>query len=337
MLPVPDLMVAALPYVLLLVGFVFLIKGADWLVRGSSSIARSFQVSEFIIGLTVVSFGTSLPELVITLFAGAAGEPELAIATVIGSNLANILLVLGVASMIYPMSAASETVWREIPFTLLASLVLAAMLNDAFLGSGTTSGLGRGDGIVLLGSFCAFIYYISQSLRNNPDEEWVGSQAKDSNRRAVIEIIAGGAGLVIGGKCTIGGATTIAENLGMSDALIGLTVVAIGTSLPELATSAVAAYRRNVDIAVGNVVGSNIFNIFIVLGISSVTFPMTYDTSLNVDLGLMIVATILLFAFMFIGHPKRTIQRHEGAFFVLLYIFIIAFAVYRDSGVASTT
>ena len=306
-----------------------LIKGADWLVRGSSSIARVFRISEFVIGLTVVSFGTSLPELVIGILAALKGNPDIVVGNVIGSNIANVLLVLGIASMVRPLTAANATVWREIPFTLLASLILVVMFNDQIFGDINTPVLSRGDGILLLGFFCVFAYYVAQIVKNDQNKEWVGTQAKHGTRRAVLEMIVGCAGLVGGGKLVVDSAVNIAEGMGMSDAFIGLTVIAIGTSLPELATSTVAAYRKNVDIAVGNVVGSNIFNIFIVLGITANVRPIPFNPINNADLAVMISTTLLLFVFMFIGKPRMVVHRREGLVCVCLYALYIGFLVYR--------
>ncbi len=316
-------------YLFLALGLTLLIKGADFLVRGASSVARSLKISEFVIGLTVVSFGTSLPELVISLMAGNEGVSDLAIGNVVGSNIANILLVLGVASIIYPMTATQGTVWREIPFTLVASLVLWVMLNDAFLDSSTESGLGHVDGIVLLGFFAVFIYYVAQIIKSDQNKEWVGPQAGDSLTRSIVEIVGGLIALVWGGSMAVDSAVVIARSWGMSDIFIGLTIIAIGTSLPELATSAMAAYRRNVDIAVGNIVGSNIFNIFIVLGISSLVHDIPFHAGNNIDMAVMVFATVLLFVFMFVGHPRKTIQRGEGAVFLAIYVLYTAYLVYR--------
>jgi cation:H+ antiporter len=313
----------------LIFGLVLVIKGADYLVMGASSMAKRFQISDFVIGLTVVSFGTSLPELVIALAAGGADSPGLILGNVVGSNIANILLVLGVSAAIYPLAATVNTVWREIPFTLLASVVLIVLLNDQVLDKNTESALRRSDGLILLGFFVAFVYYVAQVIKGEQQREWVGESAHHSVRRAVFEFVGGLAGLIIGARFTVHGAVDLAQRANISDALIGLTIIAIGTSLPELATSAMAAYRKNADIAVGNVVGSNIFNIFIVLGLSSLAYPIPFDAAYNFDLGVMVGVTILLFVFMFVGHPRRTIQRHEGVLFVALYAAYIGYVAWR--------
>jgi len=316
-------------YILLIVGLTLLIKGADWLVRGGSSIALSLKVSSFVIGLTVVSFGTSLPELVIGIVAGRTGNSDLFIGNIIGSNIANILLILGISAMICPLPAKRGTVWHEIPFTLGAALLFFILLNDQLFDGEATSRLSRTDGLVLLTFFCAFLYYVAQLIKTDNETAWVGEQATDSRLRSVIEILGGIAGLAIGGKLSVDSAAEIAEAMGFSQAFIGLTVIAIGTSLPELATSGMAAYRKNVDIAVGNVVGSNIFNIFIVGGLSSAIVSMDYNIANNIDLYVMGVATLILFGFMFTGKPRNVLQRREGAVMVGLYAAYLGFLIYR--------
>jgi len=313
-----------LTYVWLVVGLFLLIKGADWLVSGSSSIARSLHISEFVIGLTVVSFGTSLPELMFALAAGTKDAPELIIGNVVGSNIANVFLVLGVAAMIFPLPTGQGTARWEIPFTIFSSLVLIALLNV-----GAVDELSRGDGVVLLGGFCVFVIYVYRMIRSDKSKEKLWDHESHSPVRSVIEIVAGAAGLAIGGGLAVESAQAVAIAWGMSEAFVGFTLVALGTSLPELVTSAVAACKKNADIAVGNVVGSNIFNLFIVLGISSVYRPIAFDKSYNIDLVVMVLAVVLLLAFMFIGKPRRTIQRAQGGVFVALYIGYIVYVTVR--------
>ena len=321
-----------LSYIYLIVGLILVIKGADFLVDGASAIARNFRISEFIIGLTVVSFGTSLPELIIALNAGYNGNPDIVTSNVIGSNIANVLLVLGAAAVIRTLPATNKTVWREIPFTVIASVIMILLLKNLVLDRGGIPQLSRVDGGILLGFFCLFMLYAAQIIRQQTQEETDGGDSPEKNSilRSGLGIAGGLIFLFIGGELAVRlGAVPIAKSLGMSEALIGLTVIAIGTSLPELVTSCVAAYKNNVDIAVGNVVGSNIFNIFIVLGISSVVRPIPYNSVLNVDLGIMLSCTLLLFVLMFVGHPKRSIQRHEGVVFLILYAVYMVFIVRR--------
>ncbi len=319
-----------LQYVLLVLGLLLLIKGADFLVNGASSIARGLHISDIFIGLTIVAFGTSLPELVISLVAGARGAPNLVIGNVIGSNICNILLILGVASVIQPLQAKSNTVYREIPFTLLASLMLLALVNDGMLDARSESALDRTDGIALLGLFSVFIIYIALAIRADANRDWAERSASEHRIwPAVALVVAGLAGLTIGGQLSVRAAVEIARSWEVSETLIGLTILAIGTSLPELATSSVAAFRKSPDIAVGNIVGSNIFNIFFVLGIPAVLYRIPFDTNANLDMLVMNLATLMLFAFMFVGRPAMMIQRSQGVMFLVLYGLYMTFVVQR--------
>lgn len=316
-------------YVLLVLGFIILIKGADWLVAGASSVARRLGVSALVVGLTVVAFGTSTPELVVSLLASLNGNTDIAIGNVIGSNIANILLILGVAALIYPLSVARSTVWKEIPFALLATFVVAVLAQDTLVDGASVSALTRGDGLILLSFFVVFLYYVfgiaKDSANTAHDEEGVITH---SWLYSLGLIFAGLTGLVVGGKWVVDGAVAFATALGVSETLIGLTIVAVGTSLPELATSAVAAYRKNVDIAVGNVVGSNIFNIFWILGVSAVITPLPLSPVLAQDILVAVMATLLLFGTLFVGR-RHELERWQGGIFVASYIAYIMFLVWR--------
>jgi cation:H+ antiporter len=317
-----------LTYVLFVLGFIILIKGADLLVDGASSIAARFNIPNLVIGLTIVAFGTSAPELFVNLIASFNGNTEIAIGNVLGSNIANVLLILGVAAVIYPLSVQSSTVWKEIPFSLLAAVALWVLANDILLDGAAGSVIGRSDGIILLLFFSIFMVYVFEiSFRHKPAEEDI-AVSKLSVTKSVVFILAGLAGLVFGGKWIVEGAIHIANLLGVSESLIGLTVVAVGTSLPELATSAVAAYRKNVDIAVGNVVGSNIFNIFLVLGTSATIKPLPFKPSSNFDMYVVMLSSALLFAFLFLGKRQR-IERWQGIMFLVLYIGYTAMLVVK--------
>jgi len=314
-------------YALFIIGFVILIKGADLLVDGASSIARRFNVSSLVIGLTVVAFGTSAPELVINIIASIQGNAEIAIGNILGSNTSNILLILGVSAIIYPLTVQKSTVWKEIPFSLLAAIVVGIMANDALIDRTASSALTRADGLVLLSFFIIFMYYTFGIAKIEGEEE--AAEAMQVNLlKPAIFILLGLVGLTLGGKWIVDGAVQIATDFGVSQALIGLTVVAIGTSLPELATSAVAAYRRNVDIAVGNVVGSNIFNLFWVLGLSSIINPLPFQPARNTDIGVVVLASLLLFIFLFTGR-KHKLDRTEGIFFVIAYVSYLVFLAIR--------
>lgn len=320
-----------LPYILLIVGFVILIKGADFLVAGASSIAKRFNVSNLVIGLTVVAFGTSMPELVVNIIAGVKGNTDIAIGNVLGSNIANVFLILGISALIYPLAVSKGTVWKEIPFSLLAAIVLAFLVNDQFIDKRDGSALLRSDGLVLLSFFVIFLYY-SAHITHDIDGLDAQTPAKIFGiAKSFRLLVLGIAGLIIGGQWIINGAVYIALKIGLSQSTVGLTVVAVGTSLPELATSAMAAYRKNVDIAVGNVVGSNIFNIFFILGVSSIVRPLPFSITNNIDIGMVILASLLLFVFMFTG-KKRSLDRWEGVVCILIYICYVAFLIYRSVG-----
>ncbi|MFO7837910.1 MAG: calcium/sodium antiporter [Desulfosalsimonadaceae bacterium] len=317
-----------LPYALLAVGLVMLVKGADLLVRGASGLARRFAVSELAIGLTVVSFGTSAPELFVNLTASFQGAAGIAIGNVLGSNIANILLILGISALIHPLQLSPATVWREIPFSLLAALALAALANDRLIDGWAYSDVSRADGLVFLLFFAIFLYYSAAVSCTN-----------GSSRSSEPVIVGGpatglasvGCGLImlgLGGKWIVDGAVHIARSMGMSEAFAGLVIVAVGTSLPELATSAVAAWKRNMEIAVGNVVGSNIFNIFFVLGLSAAIRPIPFHTTGNLDIGMLILASLILFATIFSGKNRR-LDRWEGAVLLSIYAAYLACLIWR--------
>ena len=317
-----------LTYILLPIGFVFLVKGANLLVDGASSVAKRFGVSALVIGLTIVAFGTSTPELVVNIFASINGNTDIAIGNILGSNIANILLILGISAVIFPLAVKRGTVWKEIPFGLLAVVVTALMVNDAFIDGGAFSGLTRIDGLVLIAFFIIFLYYtfgISKTGIDNPPEEQVHHY---SLLRACLMITFGLVGLTLGGKWIVDAAVALATTLGVSEALVGLTIVAVGTSLPELATSAIAAYRKNVDIAVGNIIGSNIFNIFFILGISATINPLPFSSLLMRDVFVTIGATLLLFIFMFVN-KRHTLERWQGICFIILYVVYIVYLILR--------
>ena len=312
-------------YILFIIGFFLLIKGADFLVDGSASIAKKLKISGIVIGLTIVAFGTSAPEFIVNIFASAQGNTEIAIGNILGSNIANILLILGISAIIYPITAKKNTVLKEIPLSLLAAVVLGLMANDIIIDGADFSGITKIDGFILLSFFIIFLYYTFGITKS--DKDIVEEEIKIfSHFKSVIFIILGLAGLAIGGKWIVDGAVQIAEFFNISQSLIGLTIVAVGTSLPELATSAVAAYKKQSDIAIGNVVGSNIFNIFWILGVSAVIRPLPFNTSSNGDITMTIFASIVLFLVMFIG-KKRVIERWQGVFMVTTYVGYIVFLV----------
>ena len=317
-----------LVYIFFIIGLIFLIKGADFLVNGASSIARRLNISDLVVGLTVVAFGTSTPELFVNVIASFKGNTDIAIGNVVGSNIANVFLILGVSSIICPLAVTKGTVWKEIPYSLLAAIVLFISANDQLLDGSQMSDLARIDGLVFLSFFIIFIYYtFSIAIPIDGMEEHV--PAKEYGwALSVLYIILGLIGLALGGKWIVDGAIALATKFGMSESLVGLTIVAVGTSLPELATSAVAAYKRNVEIAVGNVVGSNIFNIFFVLGISASIRPLPFQPRNNLDIGVVVISSLLLFLFMFTGR-KRSLDRWEGMTFVCIYVGYVIFLIVK--------
>lgn len=317
-----------LTYVLFFVGFALLIKGADLLVDGASSLARRTGVSSLVIGLTIVAFGTSAPEFIVNIFASLNGNTDIAMGNILGSNICNILLILGISALIYPLAVQKGTVWKEIPFSFLAVVVVALMANDVLLDNGPLSALTRIDGFILISFFVIFLYYtfgISKVKSSNAVET---APRIYSSWKSFLMIGGGLLGLFLGGKWIIDGAVVFATVLGVSQALIGLTIIAVGTSLPEFATSAVAAYKKNVDIAVGNIVGSNIFNIFWVLGVSAIIRQLPFSQTLMFDVLMLVITTFLLFAFMFIG-KKHVLERWQGACFVFLYVAYVAYLIVR--------
>ena len=317
-----------LQYILLVIGFILLIKGADFLVDGASSVGRKLNISDLVIGLTVVAFGTSLPELFVNIFASIKGNTDIAIGNVLGSNIANIFLILGVSAAIFPLAVGKGTVWKEIPFSLLAALVLGIMANDRLIDKSDISALTRVDGLVLLAFFIIFIYYSFGIVKRIDGIDSHLPQKEYGLLKSSLMIVIGLVGLGVGGNWIVGAAVLIASRLGVSQSLIGLTIVAVGTSLPELATSAVAAYKKNAEIAVGNVIGSNIFNIFFVLGLSSIIKPLPFNPGSNIDIGVVILASLILFIWMFTG-KKHSLDRWEGIIFLILYGGYITFLVFN--------
>lgn len=314
-------------FILFVLGFVLLIKGADFLVTGASTLAFKFGIAPLVIGLTIVAFGTSAPELIVNLLASFNGNTDIAIGNILGSNIVNILLILGVSALIYPLRVQKSTVWKEIPFALLAVVVVALMASDAWIDGVSLSVLSRIDGLVLISFFVIFLYYIVAMAKSAPTDD-TEVPPDMTTLRSWLLIIGGLVGLVIGGKWIVDGAVVFAQSLGVSEALIGLTIVAVGTSLPEFATSVVAALKKNTDIAVGNIIGSNIFNIFWILGISATIAPLPFAPALTIDIFVTLGATTLLFLALFVG-KKHTIEKWQGALFIIAYVVYIAFLIIR--------
>jgi cation:H+ antiporter len=319
---------------LLIVGLVLLSKGADWLVNGASAIAMRLGVSPLFIGLTIVAFGTSLPEFFVNVISAVRGSTGVAMGNVVGSNLANILLILGLMAVINPPKLGHSTVWKEIPFSLLGTLALFVLVNDQLIDGIPVLALTRGDGLILMLFMAIFLHYlVSLALKDREGkgkemEDHVEEDARLPAGKAVLISVVGVLLLYFGGDWTVRGAMSIARALGMSDYLIAATIVALGTSLPELVTSVKAALRNHTDIAVGNIIGSNIFNIFWVLGITAVIMPIQLPVGLNVDLGVLITASVLLFFFLFVG-KKHEFKRWQGWMFLAGYAGYITFLILR--------
>jgi cation:H+ antiporter len=312
-----------LSFVLLFAGFVILIKGADFLVSGSSSVAKRFNISNLAIGLTVVAFGTSTPELLVNIMAATNGHNDAAFGNVIGSNLFNVLLILGVAGLISPLAVQRNTVAYEVPVSLFGALLVFFLVNDVIFFDAGENMLSRPDALVLLVCFAAFMVYVAKSMK--PEAETEESNIKiHSTSRSIVLILLGLGMLIGGGNLVVENAVSIATAYGLSEKLIGLTILAAGTSLPELATSAVAALRRNTDIAIGNVIGSNIFNLFFVLGTTGVVQPSPYNTLLNTDLCVLGISTVVLMVFMFTINRRR-LDRWEA---LLLLAGYVAYMLY---------
>lgn len=295
------------------------------LVDGASSIAEKIKVSEIVIGLTIVSFGTSAPELVINIYSSIQSKPDFAFGNIIGSNIINTLLILGIAGVIFPIKTEKNTVWKEIPFSFIAVVVLFILCNDTII-KGDSDVLSRFDGIILLLLFILFITYTffipKVEIRDKPDIKSL------SSTKSLVFVLLGIVGLFVGGNLIVNSSIDIAREFNVSERMIGLTILAIGTSLPELFTSAVAAYKRRSDIAIGNVVGSNVFNIFLVLGISASIKSLQFDPMINVDLSILLIASFLLFITMFTG-KKRTLDRWEAIIFIALYFMYALFLIIR--------
>ncbi|MBN2693647.1 calcium/sodium antiporter [bacterium] len=316
-----------LNFILLVVGFVILIMSGDKLVDGAVAVANKAKISPLVIGMTIVAFGTSAPELIVNILSAVKGTTDLAVGNIIGSNIINVMIILGVTAIIYPLSVQKNTTWIEVPLSLLAVVMVFVLGNDVLIDRASESVLTRSDGIVLLAFFVVFLYYSFSIAKDGGDDEVDIPQIKTF--LAIIFILGGVLGLFLGGKLIVDSAVSIAKDFGMSEKFIGLTIVALGTSLPELVTSVIAATKKNSDIAIGNVVGSNIFNVFMVLGISSIITPIKLTASTNIDILMAIFASSLMFMFIFTRDKNRSIDRVEGSIFVLLYAGYLGYLIYN--------
>ena len=322
-------MTALLPLFLLIVGFVALILGANWLVNGATSIGVKAKLSPLIIGLTIVAFGTSLPEMIVNVFSCIKGSPGLAIGNIIGSNTMNILLILGVSSMIYPIDVSRISIRRDIPVGFIATLAITLMANDFFRStSGTINWI---EGLVLLGMGAGYLYLTFKKNSENLDNLESSENSEQQELpwgKTILELVIGIIGLYIGGELVSNNAQKLALSWGMSESTVGLTVVATATSLPELITSIVAALKKNSAIAIGNVLGSNILNIFMVLGVSSLIIPLPFDAKMNQQLLILFAANAIMLTTVFTGKGRK-ISRFEGAILTLGYVAFMLFSLYN--------
>lgn len=320
-------MTALLPLFLLIVGFVALILGANWLVNGATSVGVRAKMSPLIIGLTIVAFGTSLPEMIINVFSCTKGSPGLAIGNIIGSNTMNILLILGVSSMIFPIDVSKVSIRRDIPAGFVATFAITLMANDFF--KGTSATINWVEGLVLLAMGAGYLW-ITFKKSTESQEHLEDSETPKALPlgKTIIQLVSGVIGLYIGGELVSRNAQILALSWGMSESTVGLTVVATATSLPELITSVVAALKKNSSIAIGNVLGSNILNIFMVLGVSSLITPLPFDMRMNHQLMILFCANAIMLATVFTGKGRK-ISRFEGSLLTLGYVAFMLFSLYN--------
>ena len=312
-------MILILNILLLILGFFFLIKGADIFIDGASSTAQNFKVSKMLIGLTIMAFGTSAPEFAISMSALASGSSDMILGNVIGSNILNVLLILGIAAVIHPISIKKNTIRKELPLTMLISTVLVILFLDVFLGNGSINQITRSDAIVILLFLAIFIYYLI-SLSKHKKELNEEEKPKFKLGKSLLFVLIGVVGIIIGSNLVVDNASSIASALGISQRIISLTIIAFGTSLPELVTTIVSAKKGEVDLLVGNVIGSNIFNICVVLAIPVAIFGSITTSSFEIiDLIMLIGSAFLLFIF---SKSSKKITRLEGT------LMLVAFAVY---------
>ncbi|GAQ16489.1 inner membrane protein YrbG [Oceanobacillus picturae] len=315
-------------YLLLLVGFVLLIKGADLFVDGSSNIARLLRVPPILIGLTIVAFGTSSPEATVSIIAAMEGSSDVSLGNVIGSNIFNLTLVVGIAAIIFPLKVENETIRKEIPFTLLAGGALFVVINDIFLQVQSNNLITRSDGLIFLLFLSVFMYYVIEvALKSRQDSQTEAIPDEIKWGKNIGLTILGLAGIVFGGELVVSNGTEIAYAVGMSETLVGLTIIAIGTSLPELVTSITAALKKQSDIALGNIVGSNIFNILFVLGASSVITPLSVSSKVGIDVVIMLLLTILLLVF---SRTNFRVGKREGAVLAIFYVVYLVYIILRN-------
>lgn len=326
---------ASMPVVviLLVIGFALLIKGADFFVEGSSSVAKHFNVPSIIIGLTIVAMGTSLPETSVSVTASLSNQNALAVSNAVGSNIFNLMVVIGVCALLTPIIVGDETIKRDIPFSALCALLLLG-LGVLGLGDKSSMVLGQIDGLILLALFVCYIGYLIKTtfaaVKAGKEVEVEGGSDEDIKNISIplslVFIVGGAASIAIGGDLTVLTASKIARVCGMSETLVGLTIVSIGTSLPELVTSIVAAKKNEVGMALGNAIGSNVFNFLMVLGIASAISPIGFITENIIDIAVLLVFTLIVWLF---AATKKSLNKKEGAMMLLLYLVYAAYIFIR--------
>ncbi len=316
-------------YILFFTGFVFLLFGASLLVDGASSVGKKLNLSPIVIGFTIVAFGTSLPELIINVFATVRGETDLAITNVLGSNIMNTMFIIGAAAVIFPIKPDKKTIVTLIPISLIAALMLGFLANFEMFGFEKKNTIDRVEGLILIFLLFAFLVYSWKFSKSEKEPLPEQSIKELSLTKSILLILTGIAGLYFGGKWVVEGSIFIATEFGISKALIGITMVAVATSLPELITSIIAALKKNSGVALGNALGSNIFNVFLVLGVSATIKPLPFHQEMNLDVGMMILSNLIVFIFIFIGRGRK-ISKAEGFAFMIIYLVYIAYLIFRN-------
>lgn len=316
-------------YLFLLVGFVILVKGADYFVDGSSKIASYLRIPPILVGLTIVAFGTSSPEAAVSISAALKGSGDIALGNVVGSNIFNVTLIVGITAFLNPLRVERETIRKEIPFALLASVLILILISDMTLQSYSVNLISRGDGLILLLFFLIFLYYIFEVAKNSREKVMVEEKPVDKKTlvKNVILSTGGLAAIIFGGNLVVKNSIEIAYSLGMSETLVGLTIIAVGTSLPELMTSVTAAVKKKSEIALGNIVGSNIFNVFFVTGTASTITPLTVDHKIFTDAVFLFISTIVLLLF---SSTHMKLSKLEGTSLVMAYIAYMIFIILRN-------
>ena len=315
--------------ILIAVGFLILIKSADWLVDSAANLAHRIGISALVIGLTIVAFGTSAPELVVNIFSSLKGANQLVFGNIVGSNIANIFLVLGLGALILPMTIKSQTLFKEIPLMIIGGLAFVVLCFDNLFKAAGQNTIDASDGIMLLILFSVFVYYIvnaALSERGRVERQFKKHIVEQKFSISIMLILLSCFGLFLGGQIVVKNAVNLAMLLGVSQKLIGLTIIAIGTSLPELTTAIVAAIKKHANIAIGGIVGSNIFNTLFILGISGIIAPIKLDVPIRFDLSIMMISFLLLFLFSL---TKRKIEKWEGFIFIVIYLSYLLLLIFK--------